>query len=147
MHSALAACIEAAGLCLQCVVHVMHMCTHGVVLLVSPLPLSVLANPARHAPRPPRIAPSSTQDVGEHAMVRHEAAEALGAIANSATVKLLKEFTNDAEPIVAHSCVVALDMLEYEQSGAFDYASKGGDAAAAAAAPAAAATAAAAGGA
>lgn len=58
------------------------------------------------------------KDGGEHAMVRHEAAEALGAIANSSTVELLNEYAKDPEPIVAHSCVVALDVLEHEQSGA-----------------------------
>eukprot|EP00798_Chlamydomonas_sp_ICE-L_P024280 gene24280-9879_t len=63
------------------------------------------------------------KDTKEHAMVRHEAAEALGAIADSAAIALLKEYSADAEPIVAHSCVVALDMLEFEQSGAFQYAS------------------------
>lgn len=62
-------------------------------------------------------------------MVRHEAAEALGAIASSKTVALLKEYAVDAEPIVAHSCVVALDMLEHEASGAFEYADTGKEAA------------------
>lgn len=50
--------------------------------------------------------------------VRHEAAEALGAIASDSTVGLLEQFAKDAEPIVAHSCVVALDVLEHEKSGA-----------------------------
>jgi deoxyhypusine monooxygenase len=50
--------------------------------------------------------------------VRHEAAEALGAIASEATVALLNEYAKDAEPIVADSCRVALDMLEFEKSGA-----------------------------
>ncbi len=31
----------------------------------------------------------------------------------------------DPEPIVAHSCEVALDMLEFERSGAFQYADEG----------------------
>ena len=57
--------------------------------------------------------------------VRHEAAEALGAIADTKTVSLLKEFADDFEPIVAHSCVVALDVLEFELSGAMEYADKG----------------------
>ncbi len=55
-------------------------------------------------------------------MVRHEAAEALGAIAQPRCVQLLKEFCHDAEPIVADSCVVALDVLEFESSGGFEYA-------------------------
>lgn len=55
-------------------------------------------------------------------MVRHEAAEALGAVADAASVALLKQYAADPDPIVAHSCVVALDMLEHEASGAFEYA-------------------------
>jgi deoxyhypusine monooxygenase len=77
------------------------------------------------------------QDQKEHAMVRHEAAEALGSIASPSCLRLLQEHTTDPEPIVAHSCVVALDMMEHEASGAFEYAAVPD--AAAAAAPAAAA--------
>ncbi|GBF91677.1 deoxyhypusine hydroxylase [Raphidocelis subcapitata] len=72
----------------------------------------------------PRSVPalsSVLRDPREHAMVRHEAAEALGAVADPACVALLKAHAADAEPIVAHSCVVALDMLEHEASGAFEY--------------------------
>lgn len=64
------------------------------------------------------------QDTTEHCMVRHEAAEALGAVADAKSVSLLRQYAADPEPIVAHSCVVALDMLEHEQSGAFEYADK-----------------------
>ena len=60
---------------------------------------------------------SVLRDQKEHAMVRHEAAEALGAIADESSIKLLKEFAEDPEPIVAHSCIVALDMIEHEKSG------------------------------
>lgn len=59
-------------------------------------------------------------------MVRHEAAEALGAIADSKTIVFLKGFATDPEPIVADSCVVALDMLEFERSGMFQYADMAG---------------------
>ncbi|EFJ53045.1 deoxyhypusine hydroxylase [Volvox carteri f. nagariensis] len=65
------------------------------------------------------------KDGSEHAMVRHEAAEALGAIADSVTIGLLREFATDPEPIVAHSCEVALDVLDFEQSGQLEYADKG----------------------
>ncbi|XP_051146707.1 deoxyhypusine hydroxylase-B isoform X1 [Andrographis paniculata] len=62
------------------------------------------------------------QDKNEHPMVRHEAAEALGSIADSQCVALLEEFTKDPEPIVAQSCEVALSMLEFERSGkSFEY--------------------------
>ncbi|DBB09843.1 hypothetical protein WJX82_010128 [Trebouxia sp. C0006] len=65
------------------------------------------------------------RDESEHAMVRHEAAEALGSIASPDCLQLLTDYCKDPEPIVADSCVVALDMLEFEQSGAFQYADTG----------------------
>jgi len=34
------------------------------------------------------------------------------------------QFASDREPIVADSCVVALDMLTFENSGEFEYAAK-----------------------
>jgi deoxyhypusine monooxygenase len=67
-------------------------------------------------------------------MVRHEAAEALGAVADAASTALLRQFAADPDPIVAHSCVVALDVLEHEASGAFEYADTAAGAAGAAAA-------------
>ncbi len=65
------------------------------------------------------------RDASENAMVRHEAAEALGSIADRRCVKLLEDFSTDPEPIVAHSCIVALDMLAHEESGDFQYADSG----------------------
>lgn len=62
------------------------------------------------------------KDVSEHPMVRHEAAEALGSIADDESVTLVEEFVEDPEPIVAQSCEVALSMLEFERSGqSFEY--------------------------
>ncbi|CAI9300675.1 unnamed protein product [Lactuca saligna] len=62
------------------------------------------------------------KDVNEHPMVRHEAAEALGSIADEECVSLLEEFSKDPEPIVSQSCEVALSMLEFERSGkSFEY--------------------------
>ncbi|KAL0459430.1 UNVERIFIED_CONTAM: Deoxyhypusine hydroxylase-A [Sesamum latifolium] len=57
------------------------------------------------------------RDVNEHPMVRHEAAEALGSIADNQCIALLEEFAKDPEPIVSQSCEVALSMLEFERSG------------------------------
>ncbi|KAJ3672183.1 hypothetical protein LUZ60_006904 [Juncus effusus] len=57
------------------------------------------------------------QDENEHPMVRHEAAEALGSIADVESVALLEKFAKDSEPIVSQSCEVALSMLEFERSG------------------------------
>jgi deoxyhypusine monooxygenase len=68
------------------------------------------------------------RDAGEHPMVRHEAAEALGAVADPACVELLRAHASDPEPIVAHSCIVALDVLEHEASGAFEYCAGAGEA-------------------
>ena len=66
-------------------------------------------------------------DESENAMVRHEAAEALGSIAAPQCLELLKECCKDPEPIIADSCIVALGMLEYELSGEFQYAEVGVD--------------------
>ncbi|KAK6141624.1 hypothetical protein DH2020_024627 [Rehmannia glutinosa] len=57
------------------------------------------------------------RDVKEHPMVRHEAAEALGSIADDQCIALLEEFAKDPEPIVSQSCEVALSMLDFERSG------------------------------
>ncbi|KAK4364490.1 hypothetical protein RND71_015848 [Anisodus tanguticus] len=63
-------------------------------------------------------APSMTlKDVNEHPMVRHEAAEALGSIADAECLALLSDFAKDPNPIVSQSCEVALSMLEFEKSG------------------------------
>jgi deoxyhypusine monooxygenase len=54
-------------------------------------------------------------------------------VADPACVELLRAHAADPEPIVAHSCVVALDVLEHEASGAFEYCAGGGEGAEAAA--------------
>lgn len=62
------------------------------------------------------------RNVNEHPMVRHEAAEALGSIADDHSISLLEEFARDPEPLVSQSCEVALSMLEFEKSGkSFEY--------------------------
>ncbi|CAG9462737.1 unnamed protein product [Pedinophyceae sp. YPF-701] len=60
---------------------------------------------------------ASLGNAEEHAMVRHEAAEALGAVADDRCVGLLRKFAADPEPIVADSCLVALDALGKELAG------------------------------
>ena len=64
----------------------------------------------------------SLADTQEAPMVRHECAEALGAIATPETTKLLQNYLNDTERVVRESCIVALDMSEYENSDQFQYA-------------------------
>ncbi|XP_043946701.1 deoxyhypusine hydroxylase [Protopterus annectens] len=58
----------------------------------------------------------------ENPMVRHECAEALGSIAKASCLETLKEFLDDKERVVKESCIVALDMYEYENSNDFQYA-------------------------
>lgn len=64
---------------------------------------------------------ATLRDTKEHPMVRHEAAEALGSIATVEARALLEEFLKDPEPVVSESCEVALDILEFETSGEFQY--------------------------
>ena len=61
------------------------------------------------------------EDSTQHAMVRHEAAEALGSIAGPDCRARLERFLQDPDPVVAEGCLVALDILSYEQSGALEY--------------------------
>ncbi|XP_027766692.1 deoxyhypusine hydroxylase-like, partial [Empidonax traillii] len=58
----------------------------------------------------------------ENPMVRHECAEALGAIARPSCLRALRAFAGDAERVVRESCQVALDMYEYENGAQFQYA-------------------------
>lgn len=58
----------------------------------------------------------------ESPMVRHECAEALGAIARPACLAALREHAADPERVVRESCEVALDLYEYENGPAFQYA-------------------------
>ncbi|KAH7337086.1 deoxyhypusine hydroxylase, partial [Rhizoctonia solani] len=64
------------------------------------------------------------EDANEDEMVRHEAAEALGGIATPEVLPVLREWASkpDVPRVVRESCVVALDMYEYENSGQFQYA-------------------------
>ncbi|KPP76687.1 hypothetical protein Z043_103954 [Scleropages formosus] len=59
---------------------------------------------------------------GESAMVRHECAEALGAIGKESCLQTLRCYREDSERVVKESCEVALDMYEYENSTQFQYA-------------------------
>lgn len=58
----------------------------------------------------------------EAPMVRHEAAEALGAIATPETLPVLKDLLNDKDSVVRESAIVALDMWDYENSNEVEYA-------------------------
>ena len=54
--------------------------------------------------------------------VRHECAEALGAIADEKALPYLTLYSNDPQLVVKQSCQVALDMYNYEKSQEFQYA-------------------------
>lgn len=58
----------------------------------------------------------------ESPMVRHECAEALGAIARPSCLAALRAHAADPERVVRESCEVALDMYDYETGPAFQYA-------------------------
>ena len=54
-------------------------------------------------------------------MVRHEAAEALGAIGNRTAMSTLEKFALDEEVVVAESCEVAIDLLNWVSSKKLEY--------------------------
>ncbi len=59
-----------------------------------------------------------TRDEAEHEMVRHEAAEALGAIGTGECVEVLEAFTGPECPtMLRESCVVAMDAADYWATG------------------------------
>jgi len=64
---------------------------------------------------------SRLEDLKEDVMVRHEAAEALGAIGNRTAMSTLEKFASDEEIVVAESCEVAIDLLNWVSSDRLDY--------------------------
>ncbi|KAJ1510620.1 hypothetical protein HMI55_006925 [Coelomomyces lativittatus] len=58
----------------------------------------------------------------ETPMVRHEAAEALGSVANEECIEMLREYAEDSNQVVRESCQVGIDIWEYERSGQLHYA-------------------------
>ena len=53
------------------------------------------------------------ENESEHKMVRHEAAEALGAIGGPDVDVILQQYKNDTEDVVRESAEVALDAMDY----------------------------------
>lgn len=63
------------------------------------------------------------RDEGENSMVRHEAAEALGDIPGvDIEVEMARYLSPSVDPVVRESCVIALDMADYNTSQEFQYA-------------------------
>ena len=60
------------------------------------------------------------EDDQEHVMVRHEAAEAIGAIGDRKVLPILEKFSLDPLPEVAESCIVALDLLAWVDGAEFE---------------------------
>ncbi len=52
-------------------------------------------------------------NLSEHGMVRHEAAEAVGALGDTESIELLSSFKDDRDDLVRESCEVALDAADY----------------------------------
>lgn len=77
----------------------------------------------QHEAAVPQLAAALAQRT-ESPMVRHECAEALGAIARPTCLAALRAHMADAERVVRESCEVALDMYEYEMGPAFQYADR-----------------------
>ncbi|XP_008148859.2 deoxyhypusine hydroxylase [Eptesicus fuscus] len=75
----------------------------------------------QHEAAVPQLAAALAQRT-ENPMVRHECAEALGAIARPTCLAALRAHAADPERVVRESCEVALDMYEYEMGPAFQYA-------------------------
>ena len=60
-------------------------------------------------------------DTTEDVMVHHEAAEALGAIGDMIAIDTLRKYQDDSEVVVAESCEVAIDLLNYVSSKELNY--------------------------
>jgi deoxyhypusine monooxygenase len=61
---------------------------------------------------------AAVADAAEHEMVRHEAAEALGAIGTEEACEFLRAYEGDSTVMLRESCVVALDIADYWGSDA-----------------------------
>ena len=65
------------------------------------------------------------RDDKESAMVRHECAEALGSIASpglNIEQELARYLCKETPAVVRESCLIALDMADYNNSAEFQYA-------------------------
>ena len=62
---------------------------------------------------------------GEDILVRHESAEALGAIGCTKFLPLLEKFSTHEAPEVSETCQIAVDMIKYNQQKASMDESKG----------------------
>lgn len=103
----------------EAVVHLARGLNHSSALFKHEIAY-VLGQMQHHAAVEPLAA--KLAEVSENAMVRHECAEALGAIATEECLHVLQKYQKDKERVVRESCEVALDMYQYEHSSDFQYA-------------------------
>ena len=64
---------------------------------------------------------STLAQKSENEMVRHECAEALGAIATLEANNILKNYLSDDQRVVRESAIVALDVSDYNNSDQFQF--------------------------
>jgi deoxyhypusine monooxygenase len=57
---------------------------------------------------------SVLEDTEDDCMVRHEAAEALGAIGHIKSLDVLVKFSNDPAPEVSETCQLAVRLIKYK---------------------------------
>ncbi|KAI7695645.1 hypothetical protein SSS_02540 [Sarcoptes scabiei] len=67
-----------------------------------------------------RCSPKVLANFDEHPMVRHEAGEALGAIANDKCLQILKKYINDPSKDVAETVQLAINRIEYLRNDRID---------------------------
>ncbi len=66
------------------------------------------------------------ENTNEDPMVRHEAAEALGAIVDASAIQVLEKYAQDPERAVRETCEIALDRIRYEQAHSNENVHSGG---------------------
>ena len=58
--------------------------------------------------------------LSDSALLRHEAAEALGAIGDYSVIPVLQEYLGHELPEISESCEVAIDLLDWTKSKEYD---------------------------
>ncbi|KAH9815120.1 armadillo-type protein [Melampsora americana] len=86
----------------------------------SPLPSALLGHELAYClgqigrPSALPVLGATLADLAVHPMVRHEAAEAMGAISDISSIQILKSFLNDPEIAVRETCELAIGKIEHD---------------------------------
>lgn len=56
------------------------------------------------------------EDENDDCMVRHEAAEALGAIGHEKSLAVLEKYAKDPAPEVSQTCELAIELIKYRMN-------------------------------